>query len=71
VAVGQRFTLNFLVKELCRLMDKQVEPLYTSPQPGDVKHSLASIEVLKQRLGLRELVSFSEGLAALCREPST
>lgn len=69
VAVGERYTLNFLVAELCRILDKHVEPIYDKPRPGDVKHSLASVGILKERLGLRELVSFSEGLARLCREP--
>ena len=66
VGTGQRYTLNFLVHELCRILGKEVEPTYDEPQPGDVKHSLASVSVLKEKLGLRSLMGFSEGLAALC-----
>jgi UDP-glucose 4-epimerase len=66
VGTGQRYTLNFLVSEICRITGKHVEPIYEEPRPGDVKHSLASVQVLKEKLGLRSLMSFSEGLAALC-----
>ena len=66
VAVGGRFTLNFLVGEICRIAGKRVEPIYDRPRPGDVKHSLASVDVLKNRLGLRQFTTFPEGLAKLC-----
>ena len=39
-------------------------------RPGDVKHSLASVKVLKVRVGVRVLVKFPAGLAALTRERS-
>jgi nucleoside-diphosphate-sugar epimerase len=68
VGTGQRYTLKFLVEELCRLTGRQVEPVFAPPQPGDVKHSLALVEVLKNRLGVRELVTFQEGLAVLSQE---
>ena len=68
VGTGQRYTLKFLVEELCRLTGRQVEPVFAAPQPGDVKHSLALVEVLKNRLGVRELVTFQAGLAALSQE---
>jgi nucleoside-diphosphate-sugar epimerase len=66
VAVGERFTLNFLVSEICRITRKRVEPIYDRPRPGDVKHSLASVDVLKNQLGLRQFTTFAEGLAKLC-----
>jgi UDP-glucose 4-epimerase len=66
VAVGERFTLNFLVGEICRKTGKRVEPIYDRPRPGDVKHSLASVDVLKKQLGLRQFSTFAEGLAQLC-----
>jgi len=67
VAVGERYTLNFLVSEICRLLGKHVEPIYEEPRPGDVKHSLASVGVLKERLGLRQFTSFAEGLEQLIK----
>jgi len=65
VGTGERHTLNELVQELCRLFGKKIEPVYAPPRPGDIKHSLASVKILKEQLGLHQLVSFSEGLARL------
>jgi len=67
VAVGERYTLNFLVSEICRILGKEIQPVYEAPRPGDVKHSLASVEILHEKLGLQNLVSFQEGLAQLIR----
>jgi nucleoside-diphosphate-sugar epimerase len=66
VAVGERYTLNFLVSEICRIVGRKVEPIYDKPRPGDVKHSLASVKVLNEQLGLRQLTTFAKGLAHLC-----
>jgi nucleoside-diphosphate-sugar epimerase len=66
VAVGERYTLNYLVGEICRLTGKRVGPIYERPRPGDVKHSLASVDVLKNQLGLQRFTTFAEGLAQLC-----
>jgi nucleoside-diphosphate-sugar epimerase len=68
VGTGRRYTLKFLVEELCRLTGRGVEPVFAAPQPGDVKHSLALIDVLRNQLGVRELVTFQEGLAVLAQE---
>jgi len=68
VGTGQRYTLKFLVEELCRLTGRHVEPVFAPPQPGDVKHSLASVKVLTERLGLTRLLSFREGLERLTKD---
>jgi len=67
VAVGSRYTLNFLVQEICRILGKRVEPEYAPPRPGDVKHSLASVEVMTRILGLTSPTSFQVGLERLIR----
>lgn len=67
VAVGSRYTLNFLVNEICRILGKHIEPIYEEPRPGDVKHSLAAVDVLKNRLGLRQFTTFAEGLEQLIK----
>ena len=67
VAVGERYTLNFLVNEICRVVGKRVKPIYEDPRPGDVKHSLASIEILQRKLGLTRLMPFQVGLERLVR----
>ena len=65
VGTGQRYTLKFLVTELCRLTGRQVEPVFAPTQPGDVKHSLASVDTLTGRLGVTRLATFQKGLAQL------
>jgi len=65
VAVGERYTLNFLVSEICRIVGRKVEPIYDKPRPGDVKHSLASVDILRDRLGLASPQTFQDGLERL------
>jgi nucleoside-diphosphate-sugar epimerase len=67
VAVGERYTLNFIVNEICRVLGKRVKPVYDPPRPGDVRHSLASVEVLTKRLGLTRRTTFVVGLEQLTR----
>jgi nucleoside-diphosphate-sugar epimerase len=67
VAVGERYTLNFIVNEICRVFGKRVKPIYEPPRPGDVRHSLASVEVMTERLGLAHRTTFVVGLEQLTR----
>jgi UDP-glucose 4-epimerase len=67
VAVGERYTLNFIVNEICRVFGKRVKPIYEPPRPGDVRHSLASVEVMTERLGLTHRTTFVVGLEQLAR----
>lgn len=47
VACGRRTTINEMVKMMGELMGKEVNPEYTDPRVGDVKHSLADIDKIK------------------------
>ncbi|MBN2466016.1 NAD-dependent epimerase/dehydratase family protein [candidate division WOR-3 bacterium] len=67
VAVGERYTLNFIVNEICRVVGRRVKAIYDPPRPGDVRHSLASIEVMTARLGLTHRTPFVVGLEQLTR----
>jgi nucleoside-diphosphate-sugar epimerase len=67
VAVGERYTLNFIVNEICRVFGKRIKPIYEPPRPGDVRHSLASVEVMTERLGLTHRTPFVVGLEQLTR----
>jgi len=62
VACGERYTLNELVSELNKILGTNIKPLYTAPQKGDVKHSLAAIEKARRLLGYEVNVGFREGL---------
>jgi nucleoside-diphosphate-sugar epimerase len=44
---GRRITINELAKTICRLAGSRSKNQYAAERPGDVKHSLASIEKLR------------------------
>ena len=71
VAVGERYTLNYLVSEICRLAGKSMVPIYEAPRPGDVKHSMAAVDILGKKLGLTGLQTFPEGLERLMEVQET
>jgi UDP-N-acetylglucosamine 4-epimerase len=68
VAHGERTTLNQLfasIRELAGKYDSQilsVEPIYGPARPGDIPHSLASIEKAKRLLGYSPTLNVAEGL---------
>lgn len=66
IACGERYTLIDLVNTINEILGTQVEPIFHSPRPGDVKHSLAGIEKARQKLGFEVKVKFREGLEKIC-----
>lgn len=62
VACGEQISINDLISEINKIHNKNILPIYKEPRPGDVKHSLASIELIKQKLGYEVKTNFKEGL---------
>ncbi len=62
VACGARYTLLDLYAALAKIMGTEIEPVFAAPRPGDVKHSLAAIDVARQALGYEPTVGWEEGL---------
>jgi nucleoside-diphosphate-sugar epimerase len=62
IACGVGVTINQLVKKITDLCGNNIKPIYKDPRLGDVKHSYASIEKAKARLGYSAMISFDEGL---------
>ncbi len=62
IACGERITLNELVVELNKLLDKNITPKHGDPRPGDIKHSLADIGLAKKLIGYQPIVKIPEGL---------
>ncbi len=62
VACGARTTINQLYFKLCEIMNKEIEPFYSSPRAGDVKHSLADISKAKNLLDYNPQVNIITGL---------
>lgn len=61
VACGSRITLNQLIELINGILGKNINPEYTSPRPGDIKHSLADISKIS-KYGYECEVEFQEGL---------
>lgn len=62
IACGERFTVLELIATLNRLIGTDIEPEFTPPRPGDVRHSHAAIERARAEIGYEPLVGFEEGL---------
>jgi UDP-glucose 4-epimerase len=61
-ATGNRITLNQAVENLREATGYAGEVRYGPERGGDVKHSLAAIDLARQCFGYEPLVQFSEGL---------
>ena len=62
IACGERISLNELVGILGEFAGRKVQPNYAPHRPGDIKHSLAGIEMAQRFLGYDPDVSVREGL---------
>jgi UDP-glucose 4-epimerase len=62
VGIGRRVTLLDLVAALNRALGTSLEPEFGPPRPGDVRHSLASLDRIRADLGYEPAVGFEEGL---------
>lgn len=63
IGCGQRISVNELLSRIQTLMNRRINPRYTSPRPGDVPHSHADIRLAAEYLGYRPEVTVDEGLA--------
>lgn len=67
IGCGERISLLELVDLINGLLGTRLDPLFAPPRPGDVKDSLASIELAATVLGYRPRVNVAEGLSRLIR----
>jgi nucleoside-diphosphate-sugar epimerase len=63
IACGDRINLLDMIALINKLTGKQIEPVFTDPRPGDVRHSRAAIDKARQNLGFEPVISFEEGLS--------
>lgn len=61
-ATHGQVTLNSLIDELNKLLNKNIKPIYTDPRPGDILHSFADIKMINQKINYNPVVEFKEGL---------
>ena len=62
MAYGERISINDLVKNINKILGKNIKAIYQDPRPGDVKHSLANIGKARQYLGYDPKIDFYSGL---------
>jgi len=62
IACGKRYSLLGLVSKLNEIFGNNIEPIFTEPRKGDVRHSLASIVKAKKLIGYNPSVGFEQGL---------
>jgi UDP-glucose 4-epimerase len=63
IAYGQRITIKELAATICRLTGSRSEIIHAAERPGDVKHSLASVDKLRAA-GFVPSANFRDGLQA-------
>jgi len=62
VAVGTRFTVNFLYRSIRELLGKEHEATYREARSGDIRDSLADISKAEKLLDYRPTQQFIDGL---------
>ena len=62
VAVGEKFSVNYVYQQIRKYLDSHHVPTYRTPREGDIKHSLANISLAKELLGYDPGKKFEDGL---------
>jgi len=62
IACGKAVTVNETIAIINELLGKNIEPIYTDPRPGDIKHSLADVTLAGKLLGFKLTIPFKQGL---------
>jgi UDP-glucose 4-epimerase len=61
-ATGSKITLNKIFELLRELTGYKGEPSYAPPRSGDIRDSLADIQLAGSLIGYKPIVDFPEGL---------
>jgi UDP-glucose 4-epimerase len=61
IASGKSLTVNKLFEMISQLMGNDLTPSHVEPRPGDIKHSLADVDLSKS-LGFRPKSNFKDNL---------
>ena len=62
IACGDSFTLIELVEGINKIMGKNIKPIFEKNRVGDVKHSMADINKIKEIMNYKVNCTFIEGL---------
>ncbi|MBH24373.1 MAG: LPS biosynthesis protein WbpP [Myxococcales bacterium] len=62
IACGERISVNQVIADINAALGTSVAPNHVAERAGDIKHSLANIELAREVLGYAPSVDFQEGL---------
>ena len=62
VAVGEKYSVNYLYNFIKDRLESNVEPTYRDPRAGDIRNSLADISRAKDLLNYEPTTKFQDGL---------
>ncbi len=62
IACGERISLNNLLGMLNEIFETEIEPIYSDPKQGDIKHSIADINLAKRLLGYEPKYGLKNGI---------
>lgn len=62
IAYGDRVTIEDMARCLAQSLGVAIEPVYTAPRAGDVRHTLADLSKARSLLGYAPSVDFATGL---------
>jgi len=68
-ACQRRITLNQLVEQINIILGKNIRPVYEKQRQGDIKHSYASIDKIKDSIGYVPLIYIEDGLKKKINTP--
>ena len=61
-ATHGQITVNELVKKINELLGKNIKAKYEKPRPGEIKHSFADINLIKNKLNWQPKYTFDKGI---------
>jgi len=68
IGSGEGVTINCLANLILKLMGREdLKPIYASPRPGDIRHSIADITRARKELGFKPKVGLEVGIKELIK----
>lgn len=62
IGCGDQVTITGLVEQINDVLGTDIDPIYDDPRPGDVRHSMADLDRVREQLGYEPDVDFQDGL---------
>lgn len=62
IACGRAYSVLDIVKHINKILKKDIKPMFISPRPGDVMHTLADIEKARNLIKFNPNIDFEQGL---------